>query len=118
MPEILGSWVAPILMIPGMALLVISTANRYSQLSIHLLENPDTRDVARQLTRLRFALAALYAGIGLLALAGFLAGVLAAVFAAPLETVSMLMLFLSCVGIACLVVACGALLIDLFRGSA
>jgi hypothetical protein len=115
MPEILGAWVAPILMIPGMALLVISTANRYSQLVIHVFENPRAQSLIRQLRYLRIALAALYAGIGLLALAGLVAGVLAMVFAVDAGTTSILMLILSCAGIACLVTACAALLLDVMH---
>ena len=117
MPEILGAWVAPILMIPGMALLVISTANRYSQLVIHLSSNPQADSLVRQLRYLRIALAALYAGIGLLALAGFAAGVLAMLALADAEAISVLMLILSCAGTACLVIACLALLLDVMRGA-
>jgi hypothetical protein len=115
MPEILGTWVAPILMIPGMALLAISTANRYSQLVIHLSSNPHADSLVRQLRYLRIALAALYAGIGLLALAGLVAGVLAMVLAVDPGTISILMLILSCAGIACLVIACAALLLDVMH---
>ena len=117
MTEILGAWVAPILMIPGMALLVISTANRYSQLVIHLSNNPHASALVRQLRYLRIALVALYAGIGLLALAGFAAGVLAMLLEVDPHRINLLMLVLSCTGIACLIAACAALLLDVMHGT-
>lgn len=112
MEQTLGSWVAPLLLIPGMALLVISTANRYSQLVLHLAENPQGASLMRELRALRLSLAALYLGIGLLAIAGLLGHAL--FFDEGLSRA--LILFLTCLGVTCLVCASAVLTIDLFRG--
>ena len=111
MEQTLGSWVAPLLMIPGMALLAISTANRYSQLLLFLVTHPSDSVLSRQLPLLRFALIALYAGIAVDALGGLLGGLLA--FDSAISR--MLIIVLSCVGVACLVVASIALIVDASR---
>ena len=108
MPETLGTWVAPLLLVPSMALLVISTATRYSQLLLHLADHPQQGALGKQLWYLRVALIALYSGIGVLAVAALLGGLL--VFQPTLS--ARLMLVLSCVGVACLIVASAALIAD------
>jgi len=77
-------WLTPLLLLPGVALLTVSTANRFGQIQAefhHLLDHPDdhAQIVARSLvTRARFyrdALASLYLSIGLFALGSLLGGV-------------------------------------------
>ncbi len=111
MEDTLGFWVAPLLMIPGMALLVISTANRYSQLLLHLVTNPSDSVLRRQLPLLRGALIALYLGIAVDAMAGLLGGLL--IFDVVLAR--RLVIVLSCLGVACLVAASVALIVDASR---
>ncbi len=111
MEQTLGFWVAPLLMIPGMALLVISTANRYSQLLLHLATNPSDAGLRHQLPLLRCALIALYSGIAVDAVAGLLGGLLTfdVVLAVRIVVV------LSCLGVACLIVASVSLIVDASR---
>lgn len=113
MEQTLGMWVAPVLMIPGLALLVISTANRYSQLLLYSLNNPGASGLRRQLRDLRLALVLLYVGIAVHAVAGLLGGILS--YSA--EVSQQLMLVLSCVGVACLVGASIALTLDALRAA-
>lgn len=111
MEQTLGAWVAPILMIPGMALLVISTGNRFSQLLVHLAKDPEEPRLNRQLRSLRFALLALYTGIAAHALAGLLGGLLYL----DVEASRALMLAFSCVGVTCLVIAAILLALEALR---
>ena len=76
MEQALGPWVAPLLMIPGMALLAISTVNRYAQLLVYAAGNPEDPRLQKQLPLLRYTLVALYTGIGADALAALLGGLL------------------------------------------
>lgn len=108
MPAILGSWVAPILMIPGMALLVISTANRYSQLLLYLASHENSEGFAYQLRQIRLALVSLYAGIAAHALAGLAGGLLSA----HPQLAQTSMLVLSCTGVLALLLASLALARD------
>ena len=85
-PE-LGAFVAPLLLLPGVALLVMSTSARYGQLhgELHQIaghhDHPDTLERARRLLRrgelFRSALVALYLSVALLALASATGGVMA-----------------------------------------
>lgn len=77
-------WLTPILLLPGVALLTVSTAHRFGQVQAEfhrLLDHPDrhAQIVARSLVlraRLyRDALSSLYASIGLFALGSLLGGV-------------------------------------------
>ena len=77
-------WLTPILLLPGVALLTVSTAHRFGQIQAEfhrLLDHPDrhAQIVARSLvTRARLyrdALASLYASVGLFALGSLLGGV-------------------------------------------
>jgi hypothetical protein len=76
-------WVTPLLLLPGVALLVVSTANRFSTLHDemhHWLghDGPIDRRLVASLAgrgrRIRNALLALYSAIGLLALGGLVGG--------------------------------------------
>ena len=78
-------WLTPLVLLPGVALLTVSTANRFGQIQAEfhrLLDHPDSHAqiVARSLVvraRLyRDALASLYASIGLFALGALLGGVI------------------------------------------
>ena len=78
-------WLTPILLLPGVALLTVSTAHRFGQLQAEfhrLLDHPDSHAqiVARSLVRrarlYRDALASLYASVGLFALGSLLGGVI------------------------------------------
>jgi hypothetical protein len=78
-------WLTPIVLLPGVALLTVSTANRFGQIQAEfhrLLDHPDSHAqiVARSLVvraRLyRDALASLYASVGLFALGSLLGGVI------------------------------------------
>jgi hypothetical protein len=111
MEQTLGAWVAPVLMIPGIALLIISTANRYSQIIVHLADHPDHFGLRRQLMGLRCALVALYAGVAVHAVAGLFGGLLYF----DLGVSRLLMLILSLVGVGCVIVASVALAIDALR---
>ena len=111
MESTLGPWVAPILIIPGMALLVISTAHRYSQLLLHLASGSGEVQLAGQLRRVRWALIWLYLGVSVQAAAG-LAGGLALL---EPDRAAILMAALSCLGITCLLLASLILAIDLIR---
>ena len=76
-------WLTPIILLPGVALLTVSTAHRFGQIQAEfhrLLDHPDSyaQIVARSLViraRLyRDALASLYASVGLFALGSLLGG--------------------------------------------
>ena len=119
----LGPWVAPLLLIPGMALLAISTGNRYGQLQLYLVEKreqarprsvPELPALYAQLTSLHRALLALYVGIAVDGVAALLGGLLSGypAVATPLVVV------LSCLGVALLVVASGILSLEMLRGGA
>jgi hypothetical protein len=77
-------WLTPIILLPGVALLTVSTSNRFGQIQAEfhrLLDHPDSHAqiVARSLVvraRLyRDALASLYASVGLFSLGSLLGGV-------------------------------------------
>ena len=78
-------WLTPIILLPGVSLLTVSTAHRFGQIQSEfhrLLDHPDrqARIMARSLVvraRLyRDALAALYLSVGLFALGSLLGGVI------------------------------------------
>jgi len=111
MEQALGLWVAPLLIMPGMALLVLSTSARYSQLLLHVATHPQQSALKRQLPLLRYSLIALYAGIAVDACAALLGGL----FAFNAEFSRLLIIVLSCIGVACLIFAVVCLIIDTFH---
>lgn len=77
-------WLTPIILLPGVALLTVSTAHRFGQIQAEfhrLLDHTDshaqivTRSLIRRARLYRDALASLYASIGLFALGSLLGGV-------------------------------------------
>ncbi len=82
--EDVGYWVTPLLLIPGVAMLLLSTSIRYNRLhdEVHELgqghATASRGSVERLLRRARLfraVLVSLYVGVGLLALAGLFGGV-------------------------------------------
>ncbi len=79
-------WLTPLLLLPGVALLIMSTSTRYGQIHTelhHLLEKPrdrlkvaSARLLAKRSTLFRNALVSLYLSVGLLSLAGLLGGLM------------------------------------------
>ncbi len=106
----LAVWTAPLVLLPGKALLTISTANRYSQLLL-FLEARDAREphFRRRLAWLSAALIALYAGVAIDAVATLINGLLSYV-----RVPSMLPLFMSCAGVGALLAASACLTAELF----
>ncbi len=88
--ELNGAWLTPLVLLPGVALLVLSTSARYAQIHEefhHLLGHADA-DVAAHARQLwhraalfRDALVGLYVSVGLLAIAGTVGGVTSLWFA-------------------------------------
>ena len=113
--QTIGPWVAPLLIIPGMALLTISTGNRFGQLQLHLLANPDSAGLKRQLSSLRRALAALYAGIAIDAAAAFAGGVLTMLLPDSGHAMRVMIVLATCAGMGLLVYAAVLLAIDARR---
>ena len=111
MGDSLGLWVTPLLLIPGMALLAISTSGRYTQLLLHVATNPKHSGLKRQLPLLRYSLIALYTGIAIDAGAALLAHM----FASDADLSRLLILVLSCMGAFCLIFAAICLVIDTSR---
>jgi hypothetical protein len=77
-------WLTPLILLPGVALLIASTSSRFSQIHTefhHLLEHQDShaRIVSRNLLRrsrlFRDALVSLYASVALFSLGSLLGGV-------------------------------------------
>lgn len=77
-------WLTPILLLPGVALLTVSTAHRFGQIQAEfhrLLNRPDrhaqivTRSLVARARLYRDALASLYASVTLFALGSLLGGV-------------------------------------------
>lgn len=91
MDVLVGVWLTPLALLPGVALLVVSTASRYAQLHQelhHVLDHPrgaSPRLVEALVTRgtlFRNALVGLYFSISTLVLGAFFGGVTALWFAA------------------------------------
>ncbi|MGE0827021.1 MAG: DUF2721 domain-containing protein [Candidatus Binatia bacterium] len=77
-------WLTPILLLPGVALLTVSTAHRFGQIQAEfhrLLDHPEghadilARSLVERARLYRDALASLYGSIGIFALASLLGGV-------------------------------------------
>ncbi|HVA54578.1 MAG TPA: DUF2721 domain-containing protein [Gammaproteobacteria bacterium] len=104
-------WFAPLLILPGVALLILSTATRYTLIhaevhnALDQYKSEDTKSMLHILlvrcVRFRNALVALYVSAGLLAAASFFGGALTRW---PVLGDDM-MLYLSGAGIVCLIYA-------------
>jgi hypothetical protein len=79
-------WLTPLILLPGVALLIMSTSARFGQVHAefhHLLDHPDahaeilSRHLVLRSTLFRNALISLYASVGLFALGSLLGGLLA-----------------------------------------
>lgn len=77
-------WLTPLILLPGFALLIVSTSARFSQLHMEfhrLLDRPDaharilSRHLLKRSTQFRDALVALYASVALFALGSLLGAV-------------------------------------------
>lgn len=77
-------WLTPLILLPGVALLIVSSINRFGQVNTEfheVVEQPNskgkirTRRLHRRAGRLRNALLSLYASVGLLSFASLLGGV-------------------------------------------
>lgn len=77
-------WLTPLILLPGVSLLTVSTANRFGQLQAEfhrLLDHPDnhaqivSRSLVVRARLYRDALASLYVSVGLFALGSLLGGV-------------------------------------------
>lgn len=108
MEQSLGLWIAPLLLIPGMALLVLSTSARYNQLLLHVVTVPESSPLRRQLPLLRYALVALYLGIGMNSVAALLGHLLVA----NDELAKSILIVLSCAAVACLLIGVICLIVD------
>lgn len=78
-------WLTPLILLPGVGLLIISTANRFSQIQIEfhrLLDHPDhaekavTRGLKERCVYFQRALAGLYTSVALFSLGSLLGGVI------------------------------------------
>jgi hypothetical protein len=104
-------WLTPLLLVPGVALLVMSTSNRFSDVhsEIHDLANhkheEDIEKLAKNLDKrsviFKNALVSLYLSITFLALAGLIGGI-AVIW---MGNIFYIVVGLSCLGILCLVFA-------------
>ena len=99
-------WMAPILMIPGLALLTISTANRINA-ELLSLRARDVFSESSRLKYLRLALTSLYFGITVNAVAGLIGGV-----TSGSEAIEVLAFALTCVGVLALVAAASLLVFE------
>ena len=108
--SLLGVWVAPILLIPGLALLTISTGNRLNQ-ALNAIAmfggSPESERTQRLLAK---ALIWLYTGIAVNALAGIVGGALSVWL--PSQAL-ILIVALACAGVITLLVAAGLLIVEL-----
>jgi len=112
--ENIGTWATPLLLLPGVALLILSTSMRYGQIHAEFHEmDHDKAGISPQslkklVTRARFfrnALVSLYVSFGLFSLASLIGG-LASAWMVQIETFVMV---LSCLGILGLIFAAGTL---------
>lgn len=78
-------WLTPLILLPGVALLIMSTSTRLGQISAefhHLIDHPDahakivSRDLVTRSALFRNALVGLYASVALFATGSFLGGIL------------------------------------------
>lgn len=101
-------WITPLLLLPGVALLIVSTAARFGQIQdefLHLLDHPEqhAKIIARRLIQraryFRRALAGFYASVVFFTLASLLGGVADSLHPSALWIVNVL----SIIGIAAVV---------------
>jgi hypothetical protein len=78
-------WLTPLILLPGVALLIMSTSTRLGQISAefhHLIDHPDAhakivaRDLVARSALFRNALVGLYASVALFATGSFFGGIL------------------------------------------
>ncbi len=122
MEDHLGLWLTPVLLLPGVALLLISTVTRSGQIDAELhrmLDNKDnnSRILAGHLltrsTLVRNAIVCMYVSVGLFSLASFLGG-LTAVAAEWTSLSHWIMVGLTCLGILGLIAAAHQLIRESF----
>jgi len=104
MMEMMGFWLTPLLLLPGVALLLMSTSIRYGQLhdELHRMHDGEVAGIDELIRRaglFRNALVSLYLSAGLLAL-GSLAGGLAGFWMASLNWIVQA---ITCVGVFCII---------------
>ena len=109
-------WLTPLLLLPGVALLIMSTSTRYAQIHTeihHLLEKrrddikvASARLLTKRSTLFRNALVSLYVCVGLLSLAGLLGGLMGPWKSAAINIVWAV----TCLAIVCLFYAAVALI--------
>ncbi len=114
MIDLLGVWVAPLLLIPGKGLLTISTAAQFNQALALSGAGTETPEQSRRLLMLRRALISLYLGIGVDALAALGGGLLHASPALAFGTI----VIGSCLGVGCLLAAIVFLILEIYPGPA
>jgi len=112
MNEILGAWVAPILLIPGLALLTISTANRYNQVLTSIATFGEGAISKRKQKLLARALVSLFMGIAINGVAGLAGGALSVWY--PYISNGVIVV-LSCVGVIALLAATWFLIWELIQ---
>ena len=103
-------WILPLILLPGVALLIMSTSVRYGQIHSemhHLLDSraeistPFRNHLLRRAMLFRNALVGLYVGVAVFAL-GSITGAVADVLAGPSDW---LVIIFTCIGILCLILA-------------
>ena len=102
--ESIGVWLSPLLLLPGAAMLILSTSARYAEIhnELHLFlnqdqsaRNTDHRPLLRRATLFRNALVCLYIAVVFLALGGLLGGLTSSWTALSVRVV----VVLTCIGI-------------------
>lgn len=108
--ENIGPWVTPLLLLPGVALLILSTSMRYGQIhtEFHEMEHGPRKPAAQTVKQLmaracyfRNALVSLYTSFALFSLASLIGGLASA----WMRQVEAFVLVLSCLGILGLIFA-------------
>ena len=100
-------WIAPLLLIPGAALLIMSTSARYGQIhsEIHIVGDHGNRDLMQHLFRrarwFRNALVSLYLSVAAFALSSLVT----ALFACLEVNYPMIIFWMICLGVSCMVFA-------------
>ncbi len=116
--ESIGLWLSPLLLIPGIGMLVSSTSARFSQIhnEIHHLmnnQNEHTEEILNHLFKrskmFRNALICLYCAIGILVVSGLIGGIMSAY-----EADKTWIIILTCAGIIFLFVATVILILESF----
>lgn len=109
------SWLMPLILLPGVALLIMSTSARYGQIHEeihHIIDNQERISVMycthlqKRATLFRNALVSLYVSVGLFVL-GSIVGALLDLAAGPDDLV---VIGFACIGIICLIYASAVLI--------